>query len=380
MANFHCQIRPIQRSKRRSVIQLVSYVTGLKLRSLRTGRRYRRRTPGDVIRFACVGSNLPMQALWQKAESAERRKNSIEGRHQIVALPRENSQEEQWKMLVAMAEVINRLLGVPVVVALHDNAGEPDKPRNPHGHLIFATRVWNERAKSFQGKTRALDVANTGSVIIESLRKTWEDIINAGLPAGVSKVSRLSHARAGRSRIPRRHLGEQATELELKGIRTRSGNFNRRIDQLDRVAAQQIKVENEMNAPSMMSRSDRQRQLGLERQLAIADALIAEFPPMRRNPPANILVVAKETDQSETEKTTGAGSERKEKPRASNSHIIDQMPAQNGDGTQRSEVFEGGGLAIPSQLLPLSLEEELRLASEAIDGATRPEKDLLPPS
>ncbi|RXK53465.1 hypothetical protein ESB00_17385 [Oleiharenicola lentus] len=379
MANYHCQIRPIQRSKGRSVIQLLGYITGLKLRSTRTGRTYRRRTRGDVVRFACVGSNLPIQDLWQKAESAERRKNSIEGRHQIVALPRENSQEEQWKMLVAMAEVISRLLGVPVVVALHDNAGELDKPRNPHGHLIFATRVWNERGQSFGGKTRALDVATTGSVIIESIRKKWEDIVNAGLPAGVPKVSRLSHTRAGRNRIPRRHLGERATELERKGIPTRYGNFNRRIDKLDRIAERRMKVENQLNPASILSRADRQRELGLQRELAIADALIADLSPMRRNPPANTPVVANQTKQFDTGKTVGAGSERNESPQPSNLPIIDQAPPQNGDKTQPPEVSGDGGPAIPSQLLPLSLEEELRLASEALDGATGPEKDLLPP-
>lgn len=283
-------------------------------------------------------------------------------------------------MVVAMAEEINRLLGVPVVVALHDNAGEPDKPRNPHGHLIFATRVWNERIQSFGGKTRALDVATTGSVIIEHFRKTWEDIVNAGLPAGVPKVSRLSHARAGRNRIPRRHLGEQATELEGKGIRTRGGNFNRRVDQLDRVAAQRIKVENRLNPPPMLSRADHQRRLGLERELAIADALIAEFPSDRRVIPSEDKFVPKETDHGGAEESAKVAAEQNVKVPTGHSHVIDPISAHNVDATDLMEDSESGYSAVPSILRPLSLDEELRLASEVLDAGARREEDLFPPA
>lgn len=375
MANFHCQIRPIQRSKRRSVIQLVSYVTGLKLRSLRTGRRYRRRIPGDVMRYACVGSNLPMQVLWQKAESAERRKNSIEGRHQIVALPRENSQEEQWKMLLAMAKEINRLLGVPVVVALHDNAGEPDKPRNPHGHLIFATRVWNERAQLFVEKTRALDVATTGSVLIESIRKTWEDIVNAGLPAGVPKVSRLSHARAGRDRISRRHLGERATELERKGIRTRYGDFNRKVDKLDRIAAQSTNMERLRIPVSKVSHAERQRQLGLERQLAIAYASIGSMPSARLSSQVADKVPAIDAGMAAVVSAPAVFKESPDERPTKCRQIGAAEDSEEVANSSRKVVLENGNLA--GELAPQPLEAELSLASAAIE-ATRPKDHLTP--
>ncbi len=375
MAIFHCQIRPIQRSKRRSVIQLVSYVTGLKLRSLRTGRCYRRRTPGDVIRFACVGSNLPMQVLWQKAESAERRKNSIEGRHQIVALPRENSQEEQWKMLVAMAEAINRLMGVPVVVALHDNAGESDKPRNPHGHLVFATRAWNERAQSFLGKTRSIDVATTGSVIFELFRKTWEDIVNAGLPAGVPKVSRLSHARAGRNRIPRRHLGEQATAMERNGFRTHHGDFNRKVDRLDRVTAQRIKVESRLNPPPVLNYADRQRQLGLERELAIARVAIASVPPVRDAVPFGDNGSSHGVVQVNTAPGHAIIAETHTGDTAKHPQAPAPLSPHDSGSTPFNEVLERSSSA--AELIPRPIEDEVSVALEAV--APMRSKDLSPP-
>lgn len=376
MAQYHCQFRPIQRSKRRSVIQVIAYVTGLKLRSPRTGKCYRRRTPGDVVKFGCVGSKLPMQNLWALAESAEKRKNSIEGRHLIVALPRENSHEQQWQMLMEMAAIINQMLGVPVAVALHDNADEKDKPRNPHGHLVFAARVWLEQTQSFLGKTRALDVATTGSVIIENLRAKWEDIVNQALPFGIPKVSRLSHERAGRKQIPRRHLSEQAMEMERKGIRTRQGNYNRKVDQLNRVTAQRIEVENILNPLPALSQAERQRQLGLERELAIADALIADLPPARRKSPAENLIVVNDSEKSGAEQAVQVAAAHSVNPRTICSRVVDRMALQDEEGTQPKEASERGHPAIPSQLLALSLEEELRLASEALDGAPRQEKDL----
>lgn len=375
MPVYHCQFRPIQRSKRRSVIQLVSYVTGLKLRSLRTGKSYRRRTSGDVVRFDCVGSKLPMQVLWSKAESAEKRKNSIEGRHQIVVLPLENSREEQWRMLMAMAEEINRLLDVPVVVALHDNADEKDKPRNPHGHLVFATRVWNERIHSFLGKTRELDVATTGSVIIEGFRKKWEDIVNANLPPGVRKVSRLSHARAGRNRIPRRHLGEQATEMERKGIRTRHGNHNRKVDQLNRVTLQRIKVENLLNPLPVLSQAERQRQLGLDRELAIAHAAIGSMPPARNANPVEDKISVTGNTQVRSVMAPKAIAESFVETTTKRPQVVAPVAPQEAVATSLPVVPEKGCSDV--ELMPRPLEDELSLALEAV--ATAPAKDLSPP-
>ena len=358
------------------MIQLVSYVTGLKLRSLRTGKSYRRRTTGDVVRFDCVGSELPMQVLWSKAESAEKRKNSIEGRHQIVALPRENSREEQWRMLMAMAEEINRLLGVPVVVALHDNDDEKDKPRNPHGHLVFATRVWNERIHSFLGKTRQLDVATTGSAIIEGFRKKWEDIVNADLPPGVKKVSRLSHARAGRNRIPRRHLGEEAMEMERKGIRTRHGNFNRKVDQLDRVTARRTKVENLLKPTPKLSLTERQREIGLERELAIANAAIASMPPVRKNAPVEVKVSAIDVvDQADFVTTQQAITEPPAETPTKRTQTLAPLGPRDALSTTTEVVLETGGSA--AELIPRPLEEDISLSFEAI-GAMPP-KDLSTP-
>jgi len=316
-----------------------------------------------------------MQLLWAKAEFAEKRKNSIEGRHLIVALPRENSPEEQWRMLLEMAEVISRMLNVPVVVALHDNPADKDKPRNGHGHLVFATREWSEQAQSFLAKTRSLDVATTGSVIIENFRKKWEDIVNQSLPVGTPKVSRLSHVRAGRNRIPRRHLSEQAIEMERKGIRTRQGNFNRKVDQLNRVTAQRTKVENEMDPVPKGSHAERQRQLALERELAIAHAAIAAVPSVRSSTPGEdnnssigiVQVVTAPVQATVAEPHAEITTKHPQAPAP--------LPPHGSVSISMNEMLERGSSA--AELIPRPLEDDLSLALEAVD--TMHSKDLSPP-
>ncbi len=261
-------------------------------------------------------------------------------------------------MLIAMAGEIGTGLGVPVVVALHDNVQEVNKPRNPHGHLVFSTRVWDERAQSFLGKTRSLDVQQTGSVIIENYRKKWEDIVNHSLPAGVKKLSRLSHARAGRSRIPRRHLGEEATRMEKNGILTTHGNYNRKLDKLDRIVAQKAKVENLLTlAPKMRHAEPLRPSMPSLRTAASAEG---QDSSNRRQPEA---AMAPEAITKQLVDTT-----------TSRPQIFTPMAPQEAAATSKNVVIENGSLV--AGLMPQSLEAELLLVLEALDVTAG--KDLLP--
>lgn len=235
MPIFHLHLTPIQRSKGRSVIAEIAYATGIPQYSPRLGRGFRRRSGKDaVLRVGRIGTSTSRELVWQAAEAAERRWNSIEGRSVVVALPRELTTVDQWRILGNFAEHIHSTLHVPVEFALHAGR-DPGRSsaHNPHGHLVFASREWDDNSQTFGKKTRVLDVRKSGSVVIKNLRLKWEQLVNHSLPDLCPRVSCLSHARAGRSRVPKRHLGPVAWRMERSGYRTDIGDYNRLIDDLN---------------------------------------------------------------------------------------------------------------------------------------------------
>ena len=382
MAIYHFQLRPIQRSKGRSVVQIAAYITALKLYSPREDETFCRRTEGDIIKIGRVGSTRPIQVLLEKAEAAERRKNSIEGRHVIVAVPREVSSSEQWIMLTALAEKISKELGVPVIYALHDNEFDKGRPRNPHGHLVLPTRIWHETPGGdghYGHKLRRLDVARTGSVIIEGFRKDWEEIVNHGLPTGIPAVSRLSHIRAGRNRIPRRHLGEVASKMEHNGFRTHYGDWNRKVDQLDRIAVATAKVERAWIPLPKQSYAEQQLQIRLDRELARAAVNIAQMPPSN----AKQTLGAKQpcvTDLAPVVLVPNAS--KAFAPLAVDRATPMQAKTHVGPSLARSPkepVLEHVAVAergSPDELMPKTLEAELAEALEGVNAPPRPELPL----
>jgi MobA/MobL family len=83
-------------------------------------------------------ANDPVQ-LWSRASAAERRRDAVEARTVDVALPRELPAQGA---IVAMSNLAKwfRDLGLCVQLDLHDGAAL-DGGRNPHAHLMIATRV-----------------------------------------------------------------------------------------------------------------------------------------------------------------------------------------------------------------------------------------------
>ena len=95
----------------------------------------------------------------------------------------------------------------------------------------------------FGVKTLKFDDWKTGPKTMEAGRKKWEKLVNAILPPQVKRVSRLSHRRANRGRIPRRHLGTYAWRQEKNGRRTINGDFNRLLDKLDALELEMASLE-----------------------------------------------------------------------------------------------------------------------------------------
>lgn len=257
---FHLNLSTIKRSKGRNVVQLVAYITGEPLKNHDTLRTFGRRSTETIINYGSIGPDLPLEQLWNLAEEAEHRKDSVVGRHVIVALPREQSRERMLAELEALARHIHRVTAAPVVFSLHQAAGSTDEG-NPHGHLVFAARAWDPHAGNFGKKTKVLDDWQTGPETIEEMRKRWEDIVNESLTPLDQPVSRKSKLRRGSQSPPRRHLGYFDWRRKLAGIPIASADYNRLIDDLEHCLTDLAQVESRLAQLQAQAESEVARDL-----------------------------------------------------------------------------------------------------------------------
>ena len=173
MASYHLSVSTVSRGRGQSAVAGAAYRAGETLHCEREGVTHDYSRKGGVeTAFVLAPSEAPAwaserNALWNAAEGAEGRKNSVVAREWRLALPSELSSDRR----VALAEEFGRELvaryGVVVDVAVHAPHREGDD-RNWHAHLLTTTREVG--SDGFGVKTRVLDAAKTGGVEIEAMR------------------------------------------------------------------------------------------------------------------------------------------------------------------------------------------------------------------
>ena len=228
MAVFRCEVKTLNRAAGRSAVAAAAYRAAERLRDERANEGagkehdYRRRAPGVAYREVMAGKDAPEWArqrgrLWNEAERAENRRNSVTAREILVSLPHELDEVQRIEMTRAFAAGLVKRYGVAVDVAIHQPDRKGDQ-RNHHAHLMMTTRRVN--AQGLGEKTRELDdVKKRGPEEIEAIRALWEQEQNLALErAGkVERVSRLSNKAQGIEREPQPKLGEAATALMRRG-------------------------------------------------------------------------------------------------------------------------------------------------------------------
>lgn len=195
-AIFHCDVSTISRSSGRSSVAAAAYRAGTMLDDQRTGLRFdytRKKNVVDSFIVAPDGCDwiTDRETLWNAAEAAENRKNSVTAREWLLALPDALPKEQQAELARAFAVELATRFGVAVDVAIHTASKEGDK-RNGHAHLLSTTRVAG--ADGLSEKTRILDAAKTGGPQIEAMRAWWAGTINDALEAAQSEA-RVDHRR-----------------------------------------------------------------------------------------------------------------------------------------------------------------------------------------
>jgi hypothetical protein len=163
-------------------------------------------------------------------------------------------------------------------IAIHAPSEKGDQ-RNYHVHILTTTRKIDQDLNLTNKSDIELDrkqcakigIATSQEQIIEC-RERIANRINESLElANIQKqVSHLSYKDQGIDRIPTKHLGKSATQLERKGIKTEIGDYNRsamRFNELKTTLEATYKPQNiEMYQEKELSATERAKMYLAKRQ------------------------------------------------------------------------------------------------------------------
>ena len=174
----------MRRSQGRSATAAIAYRTASRVMCEREGREHdysRKRGVEDTLIALPEGAPEwagDRERLWNAAEAAEKRGNSVVAREWELALPHELGPEGRRELVEAFAERLVERYGVAVDAAIHAPHREGDQ-RNWHAHVMATTRELGP--EGLGAKTRVLDVARTGGPEIALMREAWAGLQNEAL-------------------------------------------------------------------------------------------------------------------------------------------------------------------------------------------------------
>ncbi|MST58802.1 MobA/MobL family protein [Lachnospiraceae bacterium WCA3-601-WT-6H] len=250
----------VQRSKGQSAVEQSAYISRTSLYSDYYGMTYNRTAKEDLVG---AGVLLPEHAppefadravLWNSVEKNEKAKNAQLARSLKYSLPNE------WDEATAR-QVMERFIkeqfvdkGMCADYGIHRSYNDKGQP-NLHIHILLTLRPLNEdgtwgaksrkeyvldadgnRIPNASGKGYKSRKVNVIDWNEKGKAKEWRnaiaEVINAtNEKAGIAeRVDPRSYKDRGIPLIPTIHLGERASALERKGIRTERGNINRTIE------------------------------------------------------------------------------------------------------------------------------------------------------
>lgn len=242
MAIFHASTKTISRSAGRSATAAAAYRAGVELVDERTGLVHDYTRRGGVVATEILipgGGSAERNALWNAAETAEKRKDARTAREWVIALPAELDAAQRAALAREFAAALVERYGVAVDLAIHRPDQEGDN-RNHHAHVLTTTRqvsrdpsgalVLGDKAsiELSDTKRRALGLGAAADEI-GAVRELWEQLANAALERAGSaeRIDSRSLAAQGIDREATQHLGPVATEMERRGAPTDRGDGNR---------------------------------------------------------------------------------------------------------------------------------------------------------
>lgn len=199
MSHFRIEVQAISRGKGRSIVAAAAYRSATKLRDERQGLDHDYQRKGGVERAEIIApADAPAwatdrNALWNRADAAEKRKDAITGRELLLSLPRELGERERVELVRGFIrdQVTGR--GIVADVAWHAPEGL-DGQQQPHAHVLLTDRVL-----TLAGFDAKKDRTLSQPQGIEDLRAAWAAHVNAAL-ARAQVADRVDHRSLERQR------------------------------------------------------------------------------------------------------------------------------------------------------------------------------------
>lgn len=238
MAIFIASTKSISRGSGQSAVASASYRAGVALEDTRYGKThdYSKRhgvMSADIIlpsALTAANAAIDRSELWNKAETAEKRKDARVAREWLVNLPHELSSEDREEIAHQFAQTLADRYGTIADCAIHKPTDKEIErgadPRNYHAHIMFTTRtakiddnneiILTDKAtiELSDNKRRSLGMARVSHEIKE-VRQIWEQIANEKLAEyNHELIDSRSYAEQGIDIEPQLKMGSVATKLE----------------------------------------------------------------------------------------------------------------------------------------------------------------------
>ncbi|RMN70585.1 MobQ family relaxase [Pseudomonas savastanoi] len=243
IAIFHASTKPIARSAGRSSVA-AAYRSGTELVDMRTGLVHDYTRRGGVVSTEIMlpdGTSAERNALWNAAESAEKRKDGRTGREWIIALPAELDDGARQELASAFGIELATRYGVAVDLAIHLPDREGDN-RNHHAHVMTTTRQVSRDAAGLlvMGEKSTIELSDTkrrgmglgsGADEVVAIRQLWERMANRALENAGSdaRIDSRSLKAQGLDREATTHLGPVASDMERRNKASNRGDGNRQV-------------------------------------------------------------------------------------------------------------------------------------------------------
>ena len=125
MAVYRCEVKTLKRASGRSAVAAAAYRAAERLRDEQANdgqgkaHDYRRRAPGVAYAEILTPSGAPEWAahrgrLWNEAERAENRRNSVTAREVLISLPHELDDQQRAELVRGFASRLVDRYGVAV--------------------------------------------------------------------------------------------------------------------------------------------------------------------------------------------------------------------------------------------------------------------------
>jgi hypothetical protein len=238
MAIFIASTKSISRGKGQSAVASASYRAGVELEDKRYGKTYDYSKKHGVMSadiilpsaLATANADINRSELWNKAESAEKRKDARVAREWLVNLPHELNEQERKELAHSFAQTLADRYGTIADCSIHKPTDKEIErgadPRNFHAHIMFTTRtaelddnneiLLTDKAtiELSDKKRRELGMERV-SHEIKDVRQIWEHIANKKLAEHDHKlIDSRSYAAQGIDIEPQLKMGSVATKLE----------------------------------------------------------------------------------------------------------------------------------------------------------------------